>query len=76
MLENPFPVENVLKLKMAKEKEYTPFLVNNAKKKTVVTNFLKNLSIFLTIILGDLKWKLKQYRQNYIKFDILSQNDI
>ena len=31
--EKSFPVENVLKLKMAKEKEYTPFLVNNAKNK-------------------------------------------
>ena len=31
--ENPFPDENVLKLKMRKEKEYTPFLVNNSKNK-------------------------------------------
>ena len=31
--ENPFPDENVLKLKMSKEKEYTPFLVNNSKNK-------------------------------------------
>ena len=33
LLKNSFSDENVLKMKMSKEKEYTPFLVNNAKNK-------------------------------------------